>query len=290
MERELWKILSHQISRLDRRLDPGRCLHSAGRIVRVYLWAVLHDRPVSWACAPGNWAGVKPPPRLPDQSCMSRRLNHDPRTKQLLDALLEALAPGPHQVLVRYLDGKPLTISKHSRDAQAAFGRGAGGQDRGYKFHAIYAQNNRPVAWSLTPLNRSEHQAAVELIDERLEDGYLLADANYDANHLYEHAGRRGVCLLTGRRYAQAKGLGHHRHSDYRREAMGRLEGPSPFVRELLEQRRQIETRFAHLCSFGGGLTHLPPWVRGLRRVGRWGQAKILIRLARDQHLRSTAA
>lgn len=290
MERELWKILSQQITRLDRRFDRGRCLHSVGRIVRVYLWAVLHDRPVYWACERRNWAGVKPPRKLPHQSRMSRRLNHDPRTRQVLDQLVEALSEEDASTLVRYLDGKPLAISKHSRDGQATFGRGAGGKDRGYKLHSVYAGNNRPIAWSVTPLNHNEHHAAVPLIDDRLTPGYLLADANDDANHLYEHAGRHGVQLLTPRRYAKAKGLGHHRHSKHRRDAIGRLDAPSPWVRRLLDQRRRIETRFAHLTNFGGGLTHLPPWVRGLHRVRLWVAGKILIRLARDQHQRQQAA
>ena len=290
MERELWKILSQQITRLDHDWGLGRYTHSVGRIVRVYMWAVLHDRPVCWACEPGNWMGVKPPRRLPDQSCMSRRMNHDPRTQQMLDQLADALGEDDQATLVRYLDAKPLTVSRHSQDAQATFGRGAGGKDRGYKLHAIYAGKNKPMAWSLTPLNRNEHHVAVPLMTDHLTPGYLLADANYDANHLYEHAGQHHVQLLTPRRYRHAQGLGHHRHSAHRREAIGRLDAPSPFARQLLAQRRRIETRFAHLTNFGGGLTCLPPWVRGLHRVRLWVAGKILIRLARDQRKRQTAA
>lgn len=290
MERELWKILSSSITRLDRACVLGRYTHSVGRIVRVYLWAVLHDRPVSWACERRNWAGVKPPAKLPDQSCVSRRMKHDPRTQRMLSHLADTLSGGDQRTLVRYLDGKPLAISKHSRDTQATFGRGAGGKDRGYKLHAVYAEDNRPIAWSVTPLNHNEHHAALPLIDNALTPGYLLADANYDANHLYQHAGDRAVQLLTPRRYRHAKGLGHHRHSEHRREAIRRLDAPSPFARQLLTQRRRIETRFAHLTNFGGGLTHLPPWVRGLRRVRLWVAAKITIRLARDHHLRQVGA
>jgi hypothetical protein len=71
-----------------------------------------------------------------------------------------------------------------------------------------------------------------------------------------------------------------------RRVAMiQRMKDPSPFVRKLLASRRAVETSFAHLTNFAGGLTHLPPWVRG-RRVDNYVAAKIAIRLARDQLLK----
>lgn len=289
MERELWKIISYRITRLDREFPQGQYQHSVGRILRVYLWAVLHDRPVYWACDRGNWAGVRPPVKLPDQSTMSRRVRQID-FQQRLDRLAQGLDDSARPSLLRCVDGKPLPVSRHSVDEQATFGRGAGGQDRGYKLHAIYSQSNRPLAWSVTPLHQNEPRAASELIDHRIEPGYLLGDANYDANHLHEHAGQHQVQLLTPRRYANAQGLGHHQHSAYRRDAVSRLQGPSEFVRSLLPLRRRIETRFAHLTNFGGGLTCLPPWVRGLRRVTLWVHAKIIIRLARDAYLRTGAA
>ena len=289
MERGLWKIISHRLTQLDREFSKGNYGHSLGRIVRVYLWAALHDRPVYWACDRRNWAGARPPTELPDQSTMSRRLRrHD--TQQMLAQLLQRLDDSPCSSLLRYVDGKPLPVSKHSVDSQATFGRGAGGQDRGYKLHAIYGPSNQPVAWSVTPLNINEHKQAAELLDQGIEPGYLLGDANYDANHLYERAGQNQVQLLTPRRYSSAKGFGHHRHSRYRRDAIARLVGPSGFVRSLLALRRRIETRFAHLTNFGGGLTCLPPWVRGIHRVTLWVQAKIIIRLARDICLRRLSA
>jgi hypothetical protein len=289
MEGELWKILSALITVIDRRFPIGDKHHSVGRIVRMFLWAALHDRPVYWACDRRNWRGFKPPPRLPDQSTMSRRLRRE-ETWRFLEMLIEALGDDDRGSLLRYLDGKPLPVSRHSRDRDAKFGRGAGGKDRGYKIHAIYAGKNRPIAWSVTPMNRCEHHEGAALIDDRLGEGYLLADANYDANHLHEHAGEHGVRLLTPRRYAQAKGRGHHRHSAYRIEALDRLAAPSPFTRHLLAERRAIETRFAHLTNFGGGLTCLPPWVRGLHRVRLWVAAKFIVRLARDQCLRTGVA
>ena len=68
MERELWKSLYQLACKLDNSWKQGRHLrYDAAAIVGVYLWAVLHDRPTSWACDAKNWAGVTPPDPLPSQ-------------------------------------------------------------------------------------------------------------------------------------------------------------------------------------------------------------------------------
>lgn len=280
MERELWPILSRRITELDRLHGRGGFTHSTGRIVRVFLWSVLHDRPVDWACRRRNWAGVRPPGKLPDQSTMSRRLRRVP-TLQMIERLIDMLDDPTVSRLHKYLDGKPLTVARHSEDTEATFGRGAGGKDRGYKLHAIYAGTNRP-RWRLSGLHANEHHTAASMVRQLDDEGYLLADSNYDANHLYRCAGEHGHRLLTPRRHPRAKGLGHQRHSPHRLDAIARVQSPSPHVPQLLRERRTVETRFAHLSNFGGGLTGLPPWVRRPRRVALWVAGKILIRLARD--------
>ena len=281
MERELWRIISHRINQLDHlHRKPQKLTHPTGRIVRVLLWAVLHDRPIYWACDRANWIGVRPPRQLPDQSTMSRRLRRIP-TLQMIEQLLDMLDTDTSHRLHKYLDGKPLTVSRHSQDTQATFGRGAGGRDRGYKLHAIYSGSNRP-AWCITGLHESEHRTARRLVEQFKDEGYLLADAGYDANHLYQWAGEHGHQLLTPRRYRKAKGVGHHQHSAQRLQAIARLSSPSPYARQLLAHRRLVETRFAHLTNYGGGLTCLPPWVRRPRRVALWVAGKLIIRLAKD--------
>lgn len=286
MERELWNILAAQLTHLSTLARRGRFKHPVTRIVRVYLWAVLHDRPVSWACQRRNWVGVKPPAVLPDQSTMSRRLAR-PDTRQVLDDLLERLEPRTHQALTLRIDGKPLPVAKHSADRRATIGRGAGGFQKGYKYHAIYAQNNRPVAYRVAPMNVDERVMAKLMIEQtELGEGYLLADGNYETNPLYDQAAEAGRVLVTPRRFRHAKGLGQSRvHSEHRVAMIQRMRAPSSFIRRLLSTRRQVETRLANLCNFGGGLTHLPPWVRG-RRVEPYVTAKILIRLARDHAIR----
>jgi len=289
MDRELWKIIARHLTQLCRAKRNDRYTHGNARILRVYLWAVVHDRPVSWACDKRNWAGAKPPAQLPDQSTMSRRLRR-PETQQLLEQLLDRLALPDCDALVMRIDGKPLPVAKHSQARGAVIGRGAGGFQKGYKLHAIYAGNNRPVAYRVAPMNIDERKVASELIHATpIGEGYLLADANYETNPLYDQAAKAGRILVTPRRFANAKGLGQTRkHSEHRVAMIERKKAPSKFIHEVLQTRRQVETRFANLTSFGGGLTHLPPWVRG-ERVEMYVTGKIAIRLARDQVLKERA-
>lgn len=286
MERQLWTIIATHLTALSRMHRKDRFMHPITRVMRVYLWAVLHDRPVYWACDKGNWRGVKPPRNMPSQSTMSRRL-HRPETQGLLTMLLDRLMPTDRNTLVLRLDGKPLPVAKHSQDPHATIGRGAGGFQKGYKLHAIYASNNRPIAYRVAPMNVDERVVAKEMIEQTsIGEGYLLADANYETNPLYDQTAAIGRTLVTPRRFKDAKGLGQSRqHSAHRIAMIQRLKDPAPFTRELLKTRRLVETRFANLSNFGGGLTHLPPWVRG-RRVTPYVTAKILIRLARDRAIK----
>ena len=289
MERELWASISRIITQLDRQIPKGRRAHSVGRIVRVYLWAVLHDRPVYWACHRSHWAGVRRPVQLPDQSTMSRRLQKAD-TRAFLEQVARCLGPSDSRELLTIVDGMPLPVSRHSQDRDAAFGRGAGGLDKGYKLHALYGRSALPIAWQVHPMNIDERHAAAELLPRLQREGYLLADRNYDANWLYDQAAEQGLQLLAARRYGPRRGLGHHYQSPHRLRSIELLEGPGSFGRRLYQQRRKIETRFGNLCSFGGGLTHLPPWVRGLRRVRLYVTAKLLIRTAKDHARKPRAA
>lgn len=290
MDHELWSIIAAHLTYLSTITRRGRFNHPTTRIIRVYMWAVLHERPIYWACDKRNWVGVKPPRELPNQSTMSRRLCR-PETIAMLDALMDLLEPVPHHALMLRLDGKPLPVSKHSQDRLATIGRGAGGLQKGYKLHAIYAENNRPIAYRVAPMNVDERVVAAEFLREvDLGEGYLIADANYETNPLYELANTYGRVLVTPRRFAKAKGLGQSRvHSVHRVAMIERMKAPSSFIRSVLNNRKPVETRFANLCNFGGGLTHLPPWVRG-RRVPVYITAKIIIRLARDRAIEQNDA
>ena len=279
MERELWRIVSDKITKLDRQVPMNRHAHSVGRIVRVYLWAVLHDRPVYWACRRAHWAGVRPPVALPDCSTMSRRLR-TLAVRVFLDALGQRLCEGVTEGMIKRMDGKPLPISRHSVDADATFGRGAGGTDRGYKLHALWGCGPMPIAWEVHPINVSEKRVAGSLLSKLDGGGYVLADANYDKGQLYDHAAEHNHQLVAPRQKIGV-GFGHRHQSRHRLRSVQLLEDPSPFGRALHCVRRQIETDFAGLTSFGGGLVGLPPWARGLHRVRLFVHAKLIINAAR---------
>lgn len=281
MDHELWNQLSHAMFDVARAFPKSpRQTFDTHRIARVYLWAVLHDRPVVWACSSSSWPRRTRPSALPNQSTMSRRL----RRRQIwrfLEKLARRVAGPAKPSLIKALDGKPLLVAKHSADADATSGRGVGGFAKGYKFHAIWGRGAMPLAWSVRPLNVSEVTEARMLIPQLADEGYLLADANYDRNDLYDQAAARGNQLIAQRR-PSSKALGHHRHSPHRLRSVHLLErSPSPFGRELYRQRRQVERDFGNLVAFGGGLQCLPSWVRSLRRVRLFVHAKLIINAAR---------
>lgn len=300
MERELWAELSaamFDVARAAGHRAGPRFTHAHERVVRVYLWGVLHDRPVGWACRPENWDAATRPDPLPSQPTMSRR-TRTPAFDAFLDAVGRRLAGRPSAALVKRVDGKPLTVAAHSTDPDAAWGRGAGGRARGYKLHAVWADRPMPEAFEVHPLDVGEQPvAARRLIPAALDagrPGYLLGDEQYNASALFDAAAARGHRLVAPRQRPGA-GLGHHYQSPHRLRCLDLLE-PGPgrdgrFGRGLVAARRQIERDFGNAVSFGGGLTSgLPAFVRRLRRVRQWVHAKLLVNAARIRRLRARRA
>jgi hypothetical protein len=121
--------------------DHGYCKKQFNKtrnaqVVQTYLWAVLHDRPVSWACDKKNWPIYDRRRPLPTSSTMSRRI----RTvciQQLLRTIENALTENRPDYLCRWIDAKPLPIGGSSGDRQAGCGQAAGTKARGYKLYAI---------------------------------------------------------------------------------------------------------------------------------------------------------
>ena len=109
--------------------------------------------------------------------------------------------------------------------------------------------------------------------------GYILADANYDSNLLHAQCDQLGNRqMVVPRRYGPGRGHGHRKQTPGRLRSKELLENPQPlFGQSLINQRAKIERYFGRLCNWGGGLTHLPPWVRTHRRVHRWVQAKLIL-------------
>jgi len=133
MERELWKQLYLVVVGLDNSWTNG--FYRASEIVVVFLWAVVHDRPTSWACDRRNWGLVDIPAILPSQSTMSRRLR-TAQIRKLLDETEAALGGSPRQWWLQWMDSKPLAVGSYSKDPDARYGRAAKGFARGYKLHS----------------------------------------------------------------------------------------------------------------------------------------------------------
>jgi hypothetical protein len=285
MEPELWSETSAAISAVavDWARHP-RDQHATALVVRVYHWACLHDRPISWACKPAHWTPATRPPRLPDQSTMSRRTRRDD-----FWAFLERVGrrlngrPKPAAV-VKVVDGKPLELPNHTTDRDATWGRGVGRTSVGYKLHAIFSGNPMPDAFAITTLGVCEKRMAARLIRRVGGFGYLLGDAHYDASWLFDDCHAHHHQLVCPRAKPGA-GEGHHYVSPHRRRAIAMLEVPpavsSRFGHDLYERRTDIERDFSQMTCFGAGLGALSPWVRRIWRVRNWIMNKLLINAAR---------
>lgn len=273
MECYLWKMVVAEISKV-KSVVCWRWSYSVEDVVLTYFWAVLHDRPVSWACQRQNWPSGAWRRKRPTPSTMSRRLR-TPVVREMIDAIERAVLRQPEPTVLHAVDGKPLPVSRHSQDRDARFGRGAGGVDKGYKLHVIYGKNGSIAAWSVEPLHVDERVVARRLVAQARLAGYLLGDAYYDDNALHDAANAQ---LVTPRRYGAGRGLGHHRHSAARLRSIEMVEcSPSGFGTALLRERRRIEGYFGTLATAHYGLNRLPAWVRGLRRVQAWVQAKLIL-------------
>src|SRR2546427_346993 len=106
MERERWEKVYRLLTALDTRGFRG--VYEAAVVLAVYFCAVIHDRPVRWACKLVNWSNRIPFGKLPSQPTMSRRL----RQADVL-ALLKRVEQDPavrglkQEPCVKIVDGKP---------------------------------------------------------------------------------------------------------------------------------------------------------------------------------------
>lgn len=222
-------------------------------ILSVYLWAVLHDRPISWAADKKNW-----PPywqkkiRFPDDSTVSRRMK-----TSSLQKIFEELENDGTQMLppsiCRFIDAKPLPIGGCSKDAQAGYGHAASCKAKGYKFYAIADLKQGFVAWDILPMQRNEGAIAVDLIKQIDSEGYIVGDTAYDQSKLYDAATEKNLCWIAIKRRGK---LGH------RRQSPGRLYSIELLTREfgqnLIAARRCIEQMFGQLTNLHCGLKHCP--------------------------------
>jgi len=275
MEGELWNGIYQTVLGLASGRRRKRQQFSDRVIVLVYLWAVLHDRPVCWACQEQNW-----PDRcgatLPSPATMSRR-SGSPGVVKLMAELEQAYRRQFGQSLCKWIDAMPLPIGNSSGDTQAGYGRAAQGKAKGYKLYAIYDSCGAMDDWCVAPMNVSEKKMARRMVRDATFQGYLIGDGEYDDNLLYEWAGSKNIALLAPKRRGQA--LGHRWQSRYRLRAIEML--GRPFAQGLLRARSGIDRFFGGWASWWGGIKHPPAWVRGLHCVRRWVQAKLILLYAR---------
>lgn len=292
MEHQLWKAIVALLPALSKPRKRRSIDYTDHDIVKVYYWAVIHDRPQVWACRKNHWPIHLRRQALPSPGTLSRRLQ-TPAVVALLDALERRVVAPKEPGLFWMIDGKSLVIGGNSTDRQAGYGRAANSKAKGYKIHALVGPTGAVAAWRLAPMNKDERVMAERLLKVAPLQGYVVADSNYDSNKLHAVCDRRGnLQLVTRRRYGSAHGTGHRQQSAGRRRSIELTENPFPwFANQLLHDRDDIERRFGQLVNWGGGLTCLPAWVRTHRRVRRWVQAKlVLTALKRTAHIRTCAA
>jgi hypothetical protein len=287
MERELWPRLYHLVMEVGETLRLIDVTYQPHIIVLVFLWAALHDRPVSWACDERNWATTTlRPATLPSESTLSRRLRRVD-TAMLMRSLVERIRSEGDPKLVSVIDGKPLPVGGASGDPEARCGRGAGIRAKGYKLYAVWGGRPVPETYRVYSMNTSEVQVAEEMASDLTGGGYLLGDGEYDANAAYDAAGSAGYQLLAPREKPKA-GLGHHYQSPYRLRCIDLM--GSTFGQNVYHLRGAIEREFGTLTSFGGGLSPLPAWVRHRDRVWLWTSAKLVINAERIMIHKGVAA
>jgi hypothetical protein len=296
MEGELWEtVYGLIVGEASKRGRRRRVVYGDAWVLAVLFWAVVHDRPVCWACARRNWPEAHLRGRqLPSDSTMSERLR-TLSVLQLLAAVVErlaALAP-PAGSLVRAVDGKPLPVGGFSKDRDAGWGKSAAeGWENGYKCFLVWGEGVVPDVWTLGPMGEPEptvaRQRLVPALARSGAAGYLLGDALFDSNPLHEACSACGLQVVAPRK-RPGTGLGHGAggHSDGRLRSIRLTEWPAPgdlpsagrapFARELYATRADIERRLGNLCGFGGGLAPLPAWVRTPHRVARWVAAKLVL-------------
>jgi hypothetical protein len=296
MEGELWEAVYRLIlEEASKRPRHKRVQYSDAWVLGVFFWAVVHDRPVCWACDGRNWPEHQRWRQLPSDARMSERLR-TLSALQLLAAVLDRMASlvPPESTLVRAVDGKPLPVGGYSKDRDARWGvAAAAAWERGYKMFQVWGRGVVPDAWSLGPMNEPEPDVARQELVPRLAEvsggrlgGYLLGDPLFDSNPLHEACSPLGLQLVAPRK-KPGTGLGHRDHCRSRLRSIELTEspaagnlpsaGPAPFARQLYAMRASIERRLGNLCCFGGGLCPLPAWVRRPRRVARWVAAKLVI-------------
>jgi hypothetical protein len=278
MDGELLRHLYHELFHHGKRGLPRRCTYSDAVVVFIYFVAVVSDRSVHWAHERHHWPPWARRLPRPSYSQLMRRLP-TASIQRRIDELNTSFRGRLTRTREKVIDGKPLVVGAHSKDADARWGRLSNtAWGLGYKLHALVDGAGPIDAFAVTPLNAGESTIACQMVAPLdLRSFVVRGDANYDSNPLYESIAGRGGRLIAARR-KPGRGLSHsHQQHPHRLLAMELLE-QAPGALAIHDQHRdRVEQIFAHLTNLSFGLSPLPNWVRRLDRVTRWVQAKITL-------------
>lgn len=297
MEQSQWATLC-VVLRAACRLVPAlpRARFSDYLILRLYFWAVHHERPMTWTLDPAHYTRFFRPRKWPSISQLNRRIASD-RFQLLLQKVHELLSRVKESITTTlYIDGKPLNVSAVSGDRDAR----PNNVGRGYKLHAIVSKDLRIPVFCVMPLNKHEMPIARVMLDHLpFSPGTIvMADGNYDAHVFHKDIHARGGWLITkprrgGARRRQRGSRGHavtrRQMGLARRKLIDLWEQHPQLMRQVYRERTRIERVFGHLTCTPGLLGPLPAFVRGLTRVRRWVGAKICLYHARQNARQSTA-
>ena len=252
MEAKLFKRLCAVVDSIARVRRRRGDQFSDRIILLIYLWSVLHDRPVKWACDMENWH-VEVPFNLPSNSTMSRRLRKV-SFQLLMEQVLAAAADLFAVPLVKQIDSMPLRVGSYSRDVDAKRGRVAAGlKARGYRLHALtHGRSVQKI--ELTSMSEHDSCVAPKLLGHLRGGGYVAGDNAYDCNGIYQQADRNNHQLVApARRVNKGK-------RDLKNNCPQRLRGldlldsplehcgtPGEFGRQLYNCRQPIESCFGGL-------------------------------------------
>src|SRR4029079_12066158 len=151
MEHQLWKAIVTILAELCKKVKPADFHFSDEDILQVWYWAVVHDRPVSWACQRINWPLHLRKQPLPSNTTMSRRLRSGSVLNLQKQLEERVLAPRDSTNYYWMIDGKSMMIGGCSGDRQAGYGRAAKCKAKGYKLHVIRGLDGALAAWRIAP-------------------------------------------------------------------------------------------------------------------------------------------
>lgn len=267
MEDGLLEVLYRIVDELSGFRRAPRERFSGGVIALTYLWAVLHERPMNWACDRRNWPAWGVARGLPSPTTLCNR-RRTPAVRRLLDAIESRVLAVADPRLVRCftLDAKPLPISAYSKDRHAKRGYAYDGIARGYKLFALADDRGNLLAYRVGAMNAAEPVIARRLIKTLDTPGYILADAAYDSAPLHAAVASHPAGLqLVAPRKSPGTGTTPRARHPARLRSIDLLEGTGRFGPELYARRTAIERLFARLttapsdskaCPVGSAPTH----------------------------------